>query len=113
MNKDKRRSVLSVFLLIVFLSYQAGISLFAHTHTINGFVVVHSHLYKGDNHIHTDAQIFAISHAAAFLGEEAKNNSDVNVVFNVVAKIGNEVKLLHLLAESVDGINFRAPPACC
>lgn len=113
MNKDKNRSVLSVFLLIVFLSYQAGISLFTHTHTINGFVVVHSHPYKGDNHIHTDAQIFAISHAATFCSEEAKNNSGFNFEFNVIVKIGNEVKLLHRLTEPVKGINFRAPPICC
>ncbi len=99
-----------MFLLMVFLSYQAGISMFTHTHTINGFVVVHSHLHNGDNHIHTDAQIFAISHVSAFLGEEAVIGSESHTWNPIITTIGREVEIFHDLSALVDGLNFRAPP---
>ena len=42
------------FLLILFLGYTAGITLFTHLHVVNGISIVHSHPFKKDiQHTHT------------------------------------------------------------
>lgn len=53
MQRSKKHiRFLSFFFLTIFLFYCGGITLFSHSHVVNGSVVVHSHLYKG-NHAHT------------------------------------------------------------
>lgn len=46
-------------LLLVFASYWCGITLFTHSHVVNGVIVVHSHPFKA-GHTHTDAQLETI-----------------------------------------------------
>ena len=113
MKNDRKHILISALLLMLFLSYQAGFSLFTHTHTIDGVRIVHSHPYAGSNHIHTDAQIFAISHLSTFVGEEASVSSGVCAVFEIVNKIGAEVEYIHVSKANIDNVNFRAPPFCC
>ena len=100
-------------MLVLFLSYQAGFSLFTHTHIIDGVKIVHSHPYAGDNHVHTDAQIFAISHISAFVGEEARSFDAICAVFEIVSKIGIETVCVKYLSANVDNLTLRAPPSCC
>ncbi|RGY78641.1 hypothetical protein DXA23_16785 [Phocaeicola vulgatus] len=47
-------------LLLVFASYWCGITLFTHSHVVNGVIVVHSHPFKA-GHTHTDTQLETIS----------------------------------------------------
>ena len=45
------------FLPVLFLSYIGCISLFTHTHVVNGVTIVHSHPYQsGGGHEHTTAE---------------------------------------------------------
>ncbi len=113
MVNDKKRHFIPALLLLLFLSYQAGLSLFTHTHEVEGITIVHSHPYQGDGHVHTDAQIFAISHLSTFWGEEAAVGGIVSAVFDVVAEIGCESQEVFVSAADRCGINFRAPPYCC
>ena len=46
-------------LLLVFASYWCGITLFTHSHVVNGVIVVHSHPFKA-GHTHTDTQLETI-----------------------------------------------------
>ena len=42
------------FLPVLFISYMAGITLFTHSHVVNGVTIVHSHPFKkGSEHSHT------------------------------------------------------------
>ena len=42
------------FLPVLFISYMAGITLFTHSHVVNGVTIVHSHPFKkGGEHSHT------------------------------------------------------------
>ncbi len=100
-------------MLMLFWSYQAGFSLFTHTHTIDGIKIVHSHPYTGDNHVHSDAQIFAISHLSTFLSEEANDFQGDFIIYEVINKIGTEIEFIHLRKALISNINFRAPPFCC
>lgn len=52
------------FLPILFIFYFGGITLFTHTHVVNGVIIVHSHPYKSE-HTHTAQQaetIFSYLH---------------------------------------------------
>ena len=39
---------LKILLLLLFLGYYGGITLFPHSHVINGITIIHSHPYKSD-----------------------------------------------------------------
>lgn len=61
--------VLSGWLLVLFVGYMAGITLFPHTHLINGKNVTHSHPYSQapdtGNHTHTAAEFTLLAHLSA------------------------------------------------
>lgn len=45
------------FLPVLFISYMAGITLFTHSHVVNGVTIVHSHPFKkGGEHSHTTVE---------------------------------------------------------
>ncbi len=53
--------ILSHLLPLLFSAYLCSISLFTHTHEVNGVVIVHSHPFK-DGHAHTPQQLDTIWH---------------------------------------------------
>lgn len=56
MIKEKRHiKFMRFFLPILFIFYFGGITLFTHTHVVNGVIIVHSHPYKAE-HTHTAQQ---------------------------------------------------------
>jgi hypothetical protein len=61
---ETKKSIISICLLALFISYLTNITFFVHTHIVNGQVITHSHPYCGtsDNpdHGHSAAQIHAI-----------------------------------------------------
>ena len=66
-----KKSIISLCLLALFISYLANITFFVHTHTVNGQTVTHSHPYQGtpDNpgHEHSAAQIQTIAQLSLLL----------------------------------------------
>ena len=60
------KELIPLLLLGLYLSYQAGATMFTHVHYINGERVVHSHPSKSKKHTHTARQIlliYQLSHA--------------------------------------------------
>ena len=58
-NKMKRLylNIMKWFLHVLFISYMAGITLFTHSHVVNGVTIVHSHPFKkGVEHSHTTVE---------------------------------------------------------
>ena len=50
-------NILKWFLPVLFISYMAGITLFTHSHVVNGVTIVHSHPFKkGSEHSHTTVE---------------------------------------------------------
>lgn len=107
------RIILSVFMLVLFLSYQASTTLFTHTHIIDGRVITHSHPYDSQAHSHSDAQIFALGHVSLFAGEDLDDNELKFVAYEVIDEIGNVADAVLSLFVSLDSHGFRAPPVCC
>ena len=73
-------------LMLIFCSYSAGISLFSHTHIINGASVVHSHLGGGSNHEHTESQYTVIEILSHFQSEYAVSFHSVGVPFILLSE---------------------------
>jgi hypothetical protein len=56
------------FLPVLFISYMAGITLFTHSHVVNGVTIVHSHPFKkGGEHSHTTVPVD--SHIGPYIGD--------------------------------------------
>ena len=61
------RSIAKYFLPVLFISYIGCISLFTHTHVVNGVTIVHSHPYNPKaHHGHTTTE-FQLIHALSHL----------------------------------------------
>lgn len=65
------RTYLAGFLLLLFGCYYSGLSLFSHTHVVNGSSVVHSHLGGGSQHDHSESQYAVIDILSNFQSESA------------------------------------------
>ncbi|MBQ9077786.1 MAG: hypothetical protein IJY31_08105 [Muribaculaceae bacterium] len=112
MRRLERRIYLPVVLLVMFLSYHAGISLFAHTHVVNGALIVHSHPFAKNTHNHSDSQVVAFNHAANFQGMEADLSTPVVVEWHELLELRCSRDTYHRVLACVTGINLRAPPCC-
>lgn len=50
-------NIMKWFLPVLFISYMVGITLFTHSHVVNGVTIVHSHPFrKGAEHSHTTVE---------------------------------------------------------
>ncbi len=113
MSICKKHQLLSGLFLLIYLSYQAGITLFSHTHIVNGVIVVHAHPSEALDHEHSDAQAYAIAYISTCNGDTLDERIAPQVDFRVIAKIGDEVTVSHALVSCMSGVDFRAPPFCC
>lgn len=43
---EKLRRIMKYFLPLLFLTYWGGVTLFTHSHVVNGVIIVHSHPFK-------------------------------------------------------------------
>lgn len=71
MTNNKVTYLMRFILPIIFINYFISISLFTHTHVINGVTIVHSHPYTTDDHgnpthSHTGAEIQLIHTLSTF-----------------------------------------------
>lgn len=68
--KNKISAFLRFLLITLFIGYYSSITLFYHTHLVNGVVIVHSHPFKSSNnnqnpvqsHSHSSASYVVIDH---------------------------------------------------
>ena len=70
------------FLPVLFISYIGCISLFTHSHVVNGVTIVHSHPYKpGTEHEHTTAEFQLIHMLSSIETENPSMWAFVSVIF--------------------------------
>lgn len=109
---EKLRRIMRYFLPLLFLTYWGGITLFTHSHVVNGVIIVHSHPFKA-GHQHTQEQaetVFFLGHYAA-----SALPALLSAVFCFLALLGvlavpRVVRLV--LSHPEDGVRLRAPPVC-
>ena len=107
--EDLRR-IMRFFLPMLFLMYWGGITLFAHSHVVNGVIMVHSHPFKAA-HQHTQAEAETIFFLAHYSASSLPLLEPAVLCFFFllgVLAIPRTVSLSLPLAK--DGIRLRAPP---
>ena len=112
MVENRKQILMSLYLLGLFISFQAGITLFSHTHYVNGVMLVHSHP-SSDNHTHTEGQILTLAQVSHFTGTEPLLTESVEIILPVLYTL--ECKRTMALCPSfhIQCIHLRAPPFFC
>ena len=114
MCKVKRNIFLPALMLVLFLSYQAGITLFVHTHVLlNGAVVAHSHPYAEKSHKHAEAQIVAFNMVSSLQSLEPDKFNVEQIYWQFLNEIGEEYKAPFILATLNSNVKIRAPSYFC
>lgn len=112
--RDIYKSILKLSLLLLFISYMAGITLFTHSHIVNGVTIVHSHPFKkGVEHTHTEDGFILIDILNHVLIPLQKVFFSLSaVVLALIAIISIQPRLCRLLSSWRRHSVPRAPPAC-
>ncbi|WP_287816811.1 hypothetical protein [Bacteroides sp.] len=104
--------IMKWFLPVLFISCMAGITLFTHSHVVNGVTIVHSHPFKkGSEHSHTTVE-FQLIH---LLSHVLVTDSGLIPTFSVAALsllcilfVRPQIEQFHRSCPGV--ISLRAPP---
>ncbi len=109
---EKLRRIIKFILPLIFILYWGGVTLFTHSHVVNGVIIVHSHPFKA-HHQHTQAEvetIFFLDHYATPCIPVLEPAVLYFCLLLGVLAIPRTVRLCLLQARG--GIRLRAPPAC-
>ena len=105
-----KRTHNALILLVIFCSYFAGISLFSHTHIVNGSSIVHSHLGGTAEHNHSDSQYAVIDMLSNFQSEAAVEPVCVGTPFFKLSEIFIGYEAPSSLNEVLPVHTLRGPP---
>ena len=102
----------ALFLLTLFLTYQAGIWAFTHVHMVNGVQIVHSHPSTDKHHTHTAEQAITIAYLSVIRSLEADLPSTVLSEFPLLFVLEYQTETFRLKAPHTHCVYLRAPPSC-
>ena len=91
---EKLRNILKWFLPLLFIAYLGGITLFTHSHVVNGVIIVHSHPFKGE-HSHTEAQVETIFFLSSFVASSLPTILFVASAFLILLRVLS-LSLIHI-----------------
>lgn len=107
---EKLRKIMKFFLPLLFITYLGGITLFTHSHVVNGVIIVHSHPFKGA-HEHTEVQLETIFYLSSFITSSVPELLTAALAFLFllcVLRIPAVERIKCVKPRS--GISLRAPP---
>ena len=102
-----------LMLLILFVTYQVSITMFAHMHYVNGVMIVHSHPSTDNEHTHTEGQILTLAQMSEWVGTEPVFVTLSEVSLSVFDTLECEREAKSLLDFYLHSISLRAPPFYC
>ena len=97
-------------LMLIFCSYSAGISLFSHTHIINGASVVHSHLGGSSAHDHTESQYTVIEILSHFQSESVDCFYSIESPVFLSSELYIGYVAAPIICDASSEIGLRGPP---
>ena len=98
---------------MLLMSYKLGITMFVHTHDVDGTMVAHSHPFTSSNHSHSTTQVIAFGQLSTFTGIENASYEEIKVYSGLAVEICADKSKLDVINSSVAIESLRAPPACC
>ena len=111
-----RKKIMRYFLLLLFLGYYGSITLFNHTHIVNGVAIVHSHPYnpfsgkKPINHHHSTNEFIFIHFLSHFVTTFLAFFIALNVVRSLIHIIANRLIGNYKVFNGFYTFLLRAPP---
>lgn len=107
-RKEYRKT--GCFLLLLFSLYWCGITLFTHSHMVNGVVIVHSHPFHA-GHAHTKAQYETILYLSVIVSSGDESTS-INLPLWLILLAVLFVNLTNgkPVLRDVRSYHLRAPP---
>lgn len=111
--KHIRSTKFAFLLLLIFVEYVAGITLFMHSHIVNGDVIYHSHYYSGSaeapNHTHSAQQLKVISALMLYVALAA---TTMFALFSPICRVEEQSVESCCKAQqpSLLNLSLRAPP---
>ena len=106
------RTYAALFLMVVFCSYYAGISMFSHTHIANGSSIVHSHLGGGKDHQHSDSQYAVIDFLSSFQSETAATFQSAGTPIQTISESYSVPEVPAYQSQVHTAYEHRGPPQC-
>ena len=101
---------MKVVLPLVFILYWGGITLFAHSHVVNGVIIVHSHPFKA-GHQHSQAEAETILFLDHYATPGLPSLEPALLCFALLLGLLAIPRTVRLcLPQDEDGIRLRAPP---
>ena len=98
------------FLLLLFSLYWCGITLFTHSHVVNGVVIVHSHPFH-TGHAHTGAQYETIFFLSAIVSTgEGVTSVDLPFWLSLIAVLAISPVIGKPSLRKIRSVSLRAPP---
>ncbi len=109
-----------LLLLVLFIGYYSGISLFGHIHIVGGHVIVHSHFYKttadssnsATNHSHQESDFELIQSFNKVSYDDIVINCVYQKPLSVLLSIFVCSPSIEQYTVTLYSIPARAPPAC-
>lgn len=109
-NLKKLRSIMKWFLPLLFIAYLGGITLFTHSHTVNGVIISHSHPFKGE-HEHSEAEVETIFFLSSFFSPSLTISCATAPVLLILLCVLSVLSTEHAKCRnSYKTISLRAPP---
>ncbi|MGC9472516.1 MAG: hypothetical protein ACP5D1_13365 [Bacteroidales bacterium] len=115
MNQLRHRT-LAWLLFALFTAYYSGITLFTHTHKVNGITVTHSHPvhpFSGKEktgHQHTSQEYEIIEHLSFFLSTIAIFFVTTSIIRKIQQILPPETPFVHPFSGGYCTFLLRAPP---
>jgi hypothetical protein len=111
------KKLINCLLLTIFLGFYASITLFTHSHIINGVTIVHSHPYssgtsdKPINHQHSDKEFSIIQFLSSFTTTFVGVSLILSIILTLLYKIIFDTDGNHYLKSGGNcTYSLRAPP---
>ena len=111
--KYLRTTISSWLLLLLFIEYVGGMTLFMHSHVINGEEIFHSHIYNGSaeqpNHSHSQQQVKVIAALSTFVAVAAFTPLLISAPIEARFSYLNETTQ-NIIQQYSHNLSLRAPP---
>ena len=110
MNKEMKRIIGAVCLLVLFVAYQTSITAFTHVHYVNGVIITHSHPFHG-KHTHSKSELLVIGRLSTFQAPEVDVYEDLHPMRILLAVLEAEQVSPLVKGGGEQTISLHAPPA--
>lgn len=111
--RDVKRYISSWIMLFLFVVYQTGIVGFSHVHVVNGVVVIHSHLFAGDDHEHTENQVASLQCLCHFECSEVPSELSLAPVERWCRLMDFDIRESKPAQSMMWAFDLRGPPSVC